>query len=613
MPTRLGLKPAPAKVGTGTPKNVGGTRARPAPGSIISQSNKQEAEESKDQMINSPLSSPKQSINQLQLPTRFQLTEPATVVHRSIVVDSLHADLSYQYDASTVPSLESIDESVRDAKTLDLSFRSLICIDHLSPYLSLVKLQLDNNKIRKIENLSCLPNLEWLDLSFNEITVIESLEALTKLTDLSLGHNQITHISGLDAVAPTLQCLSLNHNAISDMSEVTYLRPFSNLRVFSLKANPCEQKNAEDYILTIHAFLPQLTYLDYAACDPEVVKKARDNKLDQLLLLEQKESSEKEKVREMERAKQRRNANIRYGINGIESLFKHLIDTDSDLTKFGKLPNIAEFVAQYQNEFNVVVEEYEIKMAEISSQKTDEEMLMLEADERVNEIAADDSRLVMKKWRRLHKDAVIQAKALLNQTQSINQSSSRVNPSEALTASLTALHTALQSSCRELASIEMLRVTTRRDLHAELEKALTELSKVSLNETMMHFKRLVASSATFATQCLDAAHAMQTSLAVDPESFAIEHRSLLADKDALATMLSSSRDHHDSQILAREDEIREREESTLKAKSTAMRSDEIESNRVRQTEINEWRRRQEQEMEKLVMQIVQEEEEEQEQ
>ena len=87
---------------------------------------------------------------------------------------------------------------------------------------------------------------------------------------------------------------------------------------------------------------------------------------------------------------------------------------------------------------------------------------------------------------------------------------------------------------------------------------------------------------------------------------------MLADKDALATMLSSSRDHHDSQILAREDEIREREESTIHAKTCAQRAEEIESNRLRQSEINDWRRKQEQEMEILVMQIVQEEEEERE-
>ena len=51
---------------------------------------------------------------------------------------------------------------------------------------SIVKLQMDNNIIEKIEGLECLVNLEWLDLSFNNIEVVEGLEKLSKLKDLTL-------------------------------------------------------------------------------------------------------------------------------------------------------------------------------------------------------------------------------------------------------------------------------------------------------------------------------------------------------------------------------------------------------------------------------------------
>ena len=52
---------------------------------------------------------------------------------------------------------------------LIFSFKNILKIDNLIGFDRLVKLQLDNNIIEKVENLSHLSNLEWLDLSFNMI------------------------------------------------------------------------------------------------------------------------------------------------------------------------------------------------------------------------------------------------------------------------------------------------------------------------------------------------------------------------------------------------------------------------------------------------------------
>lgn len=80
------------------------------------------------------------------------------------------------------------------------SFRNILKIDNLIGLESLTKLQLDNNIIKKIENIGKgalspnssrlieyvffffprpsghLTNLTWLDLSFNNIQTIEGLE-----------------------------------------------------------------------------------------------------------------------------------------------------------------------------------------------------------------------------------------------------------------------------------------------------------------------------------------------------------------------------------------------------------------------------------------------------
>jgi Leucine-rich repeat (LRR) protein len=75
-------------------------------------------------------------------------------------------------------------------QALSFSFKNILKIDNLQGLFALVKLQLDNNIIEKIENISHLTNLEWLDLSFNNISKIEGLDSLLKLTDLSLFNNR---------------------------------------------------------------------------------------------------------------------------------------------------------------------------------------------------------------------------------------------------------------------------------------------------------------------------------------------------------------------------------------------------------------------------------------
>ena len=60
-------------------------------------------------------------------------------------------------------------DAFKGVKCLLLSYQNILKIDNLVGFDKLVKLQLDNNIIDKIENLS---HLEALDLSFNNITHI---------------------------------------------------------------------------------------------------------------------------------------------------------------------------------------------------------------------------------------------------------------------------------------------------------------------------------------------------------------------------------------------------------------------------------------------------------
>jgi len=106
----------------------------------------------------------------------------------------------------------------------------------------LEELRLDNNKIKKIENISHLVHLKWLgniknfflfnfyeDLSFNAIEKIEGLTELRKLQDISLYSNQIKEIEGLDNCTE-LNVLSIGNNLIEKYDKVYfYIKIISSL------------------------------------------------------------------------------------------------------------------------------------------------------------------------------------------------------------------------------------------------------------------------------------------------------------------------------------------------------------------------------------------------
>ena len=99
---------------------------------------------------------------------------------------------------------------------LSLSYLNIVEIDNLYGMEKLVKLQLDNNIIMKIQGLDTLVNLQWLDLSFNAISVIEKLDKCTKITDLSLYCNHIKVVSGLENLK-LLNVLSLGKNKLQNL------------------------------------------------------------------------------------------------------------------------------------------------------------------------------------------------------------------------------------------------------------------------------------------------------------------------------------------------------------------------------------------------------------
>ncbi|VDP20879.1 unnamed protein product [Echinostoma caproni] len=116
------------------------------------------------------------------------------------------------------------------------------------------------------------------NLSFNNIEKIEGLDKLENIEDLTLYNNRIAQIENME----NLKKLQL-----------IYLRRFPSLQSVCLRGNPfCEEP---DYGYFLHAFLPQLLYVDYKRTKEDVKKAAYEKyqlRVDQLNAQEQGEKEQ---------------------------------------------------------------------------------------------------------------------------------------------------------------------------------------------------------------------------------------------------------------------------------------------------------------------------------
>ena len=613
-------------------------------------------EESKEQLTYNQPPTPSPVHHSSRLPTatssystRTPLLVERAVIHDTLVRQSLHADLTTKYDAGMVGTPDSID--VLTATSLLLSFKNLAAIDHLSAFTRLTKLQLDNNHISKIQGLDALVNLTWLDLSFNQISRIEGLDKLTQLTDLSLSHNCIESIddASLRHLHSTLQCLTLSNNRIASIDEVKRLRPFTALRLLVLKDNPIHQQQPEEYQLTVLAFLTQLVYFDYVAVEESARLKARDNKLDAVLLLEGRESEERKGSEEAEQRVKRSERNRVVGCcDGIERLWEVMIDKDVELRKLRGLPGVNERVSVYEAKVDAGVHEYEEEMSAVGERKREEEERLREAMDAINQRAERECRGGLKQFQHDKKQLRAQYDQLLSQpppqnataatpTLSVSLSPPLSSPLlPTLTALLNRYHTLLHGHISHLMQVQSDLTHNTSLLLGAFDSALHELSTQWSTRTQQAFQALLAVSkqyhdglhdhvavllesattSTSATKDDTAAKADKqpsTDARSEAESAAAgtsgSGRLLLSDKEALMSAMSASRDCHDSLIMAKEDELREKEERDVKERLARWRADMVEQNRARVAEIYEMKKREERVIEEMMEKLSGDDEE----
>uniref|UniRef100_A0A8C3APE5 Dynein regulatory complex subunit 3 n=1 Tax=Cyclopterus lumpus TaxID=8103 RepID=A0A8C3APE5_CYCLU len=239
---------------------------------------------------------------------------------------------------------------------LRLDYRNILMIDHLWEFTSLARLDLNNNLIEKIEGLDRLINLTWLNLSFNRIEKIEGLGSLRKLEVLNLSNNSISVIENMD----TLEKLS--HFLIEHLCFVLYLRTFKNLFTVNLYGNPVSQE--DDYKLSIAAYFPKLSCLDYRLLD----EKTNEASLKYGYVLDKIKREELQRQR-AEEVKQSQEEAFVESLNG-SHLFKSMLKDDPEALH--SVPQVAHMLQTYPCQMvELCMQLFETGLAEHKQRETE--------------------------------------------------------------------------------------------------------------------------------------------------------------------------------------------------------------------------------------------------
>ncbi|XP_072185185.1 leucine-rich repeat and coiled-coil domain-containing protein 1 isoform X2 [Excalfactoria chinensis] len=188
--------------------------------------------------------------------------------------------------------LSLVDKGVRsllevslssDLHTLNMQRNRIARIEGLDHLRNLQHLDLSSNQIRRMEGLSALESLRSLNLSCNLITAVEGLEKLFNLTTLNLSYNHIHDLSGLQYLHGThhkISSIDLHSNCINNINHLLQcakgLQCLTNLTL-EKNGNTNPVCYAAGYRETVLQALPQLAVLDGRNTHGELVESAEGN------------------------------------------------------------------------------------------------------------------------------------------------------------------------------------------------------------------------------------------------------------------------------------------------------------------------------------------------
>ncbi|KAG9392638.1 Leucine-rich repeat [Carpediemonas membranifera] len=479
-------------------------------------------------------------------------------------------------------------EEYGEIPSLLLSFNSLVKISNLTGFIGLKKLCLDNNNIEVIEGLDACVNLEWLDLSFNRIKKIEGLSKLVNLTDLALQSNQIEKIEGMDSLKK-LHCLSAGDNKIATLDNLLYLRQFTALKLVSFSGNPVASD--PEYKSYAISHVPSLDFLDYR----RILKKERDAALEQyqaeILELEEKETIETSKsdaARREEAAKQRDTA---MNIPGVRSLFNTVVMNDPDSTKMLVVPDFKEFVTAYRDEAKEEVDSFVAKMGEQFEVKARELAEFHTVMDALNAEAAHTSRMMIRAF-----------EVGLNEARTQLADKAVARDSKKCQGIADSVEDAALSMEAELLDRETERQEQADEHLRTFEGIANDITNASLEHIQLFFSNWREIETKFFENTLTTGQALLEELASGEQRFTRypeAARALLKDRVAFNTIIQGAHDNRGTIIDQAEDDLMAGERAWIKEHVGGARADEDTRNRVRVSEVFDYVRRVEEEMDEV--------------
>lgn len=498
------------------------------------------------------------------------------LVERKVVDEKLIRDAVLEELEELEPGIEktikSEEVNLMEVTDLMLSFKNIYYIDNLNGFEKLTKLQLDNNIITEIRNLDHLVSLRWLDLSFNNITKIENLDKLIHLEDLSLFNNKITKITGLDSLV-NLNVLSLGNNLITGLEDIQSLRGFQKLRLLNLKGNPVCQE--DHYHNTVFAYLNKLKYLDYKMIEQEKFDQAKDSKLgDKLMELMDKEKIKAVEDAESARVVERMKLLVEANVDGMEQFFDNMTDDDNEAKQIRNLPNAPSAIKQYKEKFEAPVSLFVESILATHAEKKDEKQLFEGVLVKLLEENEKESIGKIHAFEAIKKRAF---KAYKNATSKDQQPKF-----------LQDLRKEVQKLYDDLMDTEMILVEQLNDIIEEFRERYSQFVAANSQKIANTFRELADVETWYYEQLTQLIETQVRAYQKDETTFDDpDVKQMLSDRDALKTLAETSHDNQKSRIAAKEDLVREKEESTATQLIARYTQDEYERNRYRVSEINE--------------------------
>jgi len=479
------------------------------------------------------------------------------------------------------------ETELHDIKALSFSFQNILKVDNLDGLFSLVKLQLDNNIIEKIENISHLTNLEWLDLSFNNIQHIEGLDTLVKLTDLSLFNNHIDKLQNLDTLTE-LNCLSVGNNSIMDVGgAIQYLRPFRNLKMLNMQGNPCSRD--PEYHMRIMAHLHDINYIDYRLVDREKVNQAKEQYQDELYEVQEEEQKKAEDDQKAAEAAVKRKMHQDANLEGIDTLFVEMFNEEADVEQ-KKLQNLSfwvEIMDEIRTEFKTLADDFINNTLESNKFKVmEKERFKVCMKESRAKIDAASIALVHK--------FESKKKKLLRQLEDMRE--------EDAIKKLKELQDANDELHDDLLELELRQMEADDQIISEFERRMGDLvNKFTEAAQNAFFAKVRGQENDFYTKAVDHAQQELEQFAAGQLEEVTEEASIfLSDKDIVMGSLNASHDVHLSIIDGCEDKIVTKEKNDYKNQVDTAREESSKRDRQRITEIGTVFAKNQREIEELI-------------